>query len=290
MYVYINGDIQEAGDARLSVFEHGFMYGLGLFETFRINEGHPFLLDDHFRRMEKGLQWMNIVWEYNRENVLSQLQMLLKANNWNNAYVRYNISAGEDKLGLSTEPYRSPTILIYMKPMPKLQGKQAAAKSGTVVTIPRNTPETAVRLKSHHYLNNVLGKRETGNDPETEGIFLTADGYLAEGVVSNVFWIKGSVLYTPSLETGILDGVTRAFVIQLAKKHGMYVREGRFYPAHLYEADEVFVTNSIQEIVRLTAVDDYSWSDKKETSAIDLFQQEYAEYRRALWRAEEIFQ
>ncbi|MDQ0300983.1 4-amino-4-deoxychorismate lyase [Salibacterium salarium] len=289
MYVYINGNIQEAGNARLSIFEHGFMYGLGLFETFRVYDGHPFLLDEHFKRMENGLKWMNIVWEYDRNHVLAQVQMLLEANGWNNAYVRYNISAGEDNLGLSTEPYHSPTILIYMKPMPEAKAKLEAEKKGIFLTIPRNTPESAVRLKSHHYLNNVLGKREIGNDSEKEGIFLTADGYIAEGIVSNLFWIKGSTLYTPSLETGILNGVTRSFVIELAEKHGMDVREDHFTPAHLYEAEEVFVTNSIQEIVRLTAVNEHFWNRKKNPSMIDVFQQEYARYRHTLFCLDDMF-
>ncbi|WP_026702315.1 aminodeoxychorismate lyase [Salibacterium aidingense] len=288
MYVYINGEIQEAGAARLSVFEHGFMYGLGLFETFRIYNGHPFLLDDHFHRMEKGLESMNIPWKYNRETILSQLHMLQKANGWKNAYVRYNISAGPGNLGLSTEPYETPTVIIYMKPLSPLKGKQTASKKAAFLTVPRNTPETPIRLKSHHFLNNILGKRETGPDPEVEGLFLTEQGFVAEGVVSNIFWRKGNALYTPSLQTGILDGVTRSLVMRIAEKHGYYLREGCFQPSHVIEAEEAFVTNSIQEIVPLTEIDT-KVCYHKETTAVDLFQQEYALHRESLWKVADIF-
>ncbi|MGY4691859.1 aminodeoxychorismate lyase [Salibacterium sp. K-3] len=287
MYVYINGEVQEAGAARLSVFEHGFMYGLGLFETFRIYNGHPFLLDDHFRRMESGLQWMNIAWTYDRETVLSQLQELLQANGWNNAYVRYNISAGSAALGISTEVYENPVVIIYMKPLPAPEDIQETSKTAEFLSIPRNTPETPERLKSHHYLNNIAGKRETGAGPGVEGLFLTEQGAVAEGIVSNIFWRRGDTLYTPSPETGILHGVTRAFVMQLAEKHGYYIREGRFSADHIRRAEEAFLTNSIQEIVPLRRIGTHRYHEAQWTAA-RLLQQEYASYRGLLWKAADI--
>ncbi|WP_158738496.1 aminodeoxychorismate lyase [Alteribacillus sp. YIM 98480] len=292
MYVYINGEIKEAGDARLSVFEHGFMYGLGLFETFRIYNGHPFLLDDHFRRMEKGLSLMNIEWKYKRKEVKQQLNDLLEANQWKNAYVRYNISAGTGELGLTTKSYQSPAIIIYMKPLPEAGESRPAEKQGQLLTVRRNSPEASTRLKSHHYFNSILGKREAGDDFSIEGLFVNEQGDLAEGVVSNLFWVKGTTIYTPSVQTGILNGITRTFVINLARKHSYYIREGRFKPAMLFDADEVFITNSIQEVVRLKAVDQYTFNyrdQNKGHSVVDFLQNEYIKYRQQLWNSEEIF-
>lgn len=289
MFVYINGEIREAGHARLSIFEHGFMYGLGLFETFRIYNGHPFLLDDHFKRMEKGLQCMDIEWEYDRGKVMEQLNALLEANQWKNAYVRYNISAGKGELGLSTNTYRSPTVIIYMKPLPEASEQPSVYKNGQLLSVRRNSPEASTRLKSHHYFNSILGKREAGGDVSVEGLFMNEKGELAEGVVSNLFWVKGTTIYTPSISTGILDGVTRSFVINLAKKHSFYIREGRFKPSMLFKADEAFVTNSIQEIVRLKAVDQYQLDKSTEPSAVDFLQKTYTKYRHVLWSSAEIF-
>ncbi|MFD2706346.1 aminodeoxychorismate lyase [Salibacterium lacus] len=287
MYVYINGEVQEAGDARLSVFEHGFMYGLGLFETFRIYNGHPFLLDDHFRRMEDGLRWMNIAWTYDREVVLSQLQVLMEANGWNNAYVRYNISAGPADSGISTEVYDNPVVIIYMKPLPAPEDMDEPSKTAEFLSTFRNTPETPERLKSHHYLNNIVGKRETGADPGVEGLFLTERGAVAEGVVSNIFWRRGGTLYTPSSETGILQGVTRSFVMELAQAHGYYVREGRFSADHVYRAEEAFLTNSVQEIVPLEAVGTSRYKEEQRTAS-RLLRKGYAAYRCFLWKAVEM--
>ncbi|WP_240377865.1 aminodeoxychorismate lyase [Bacillus piscicola] len=288
MYVYIDGDIEEAGAARLSVFEHGFMYGLGLFETFRIYNGHPFLLDDHFRRLEEGLREMNVSWVYDRQQVLEQVESLRKANAWDNAYVRYNVAAGTGMLGLTANEYTAPTIVIYMKPLPPAEEERTVVKTGRLLTIPRNTPETSKRLKSHHFLNNIAGKREAGDNPEVEGLFLNEAGKLAEGVVSNLFWVKDDTLYTPALDTGILAGVTRAFVLQAAEKHSVYIREGHFDAAHLYHADEVFVTNSIQEIVPFSAVDEHTFRNNCH-SITALLQKEYAKGREKLWKAQDLF-
>ncbi|MFB5663780.1 aminodeoxychorismate lyase [Alteribacillus sp. HJP-4] len=287
MYVNINGEIKKAGDARLSVFEHGFMYGLGLFETFRIYEGHPFLLDDHFRRLESGLEELNIMWSYDRGLVLKELRELMRANGWTNAYVRYNVSAGPGELGLTVEKYTQPTVIIYMKPLPEPAGREAVKKA-RLLQVKRNTPETNVRLKSHHYLNSIMGKREIGADPDTEGLFLTSGGFLAEGVVSNLFWVKNKTLFTPSLDTGILPGITRALIIRLAVLQGWTVREGLFSPDALFDAEEAFVTNSIQEIVRLSSVDDKTWEGTMHDSAAAQLLKKYRQYRTKLFSMDEI--
>lgn len=286
LYVYLNGEVQPVEEATLSIMDHGLMYGLGLFETFRVFDGHPFLLDDHFYRLEKSAREMNIAWSYDRQAVLKALHMTLEANEWNNAYVRYNITAGMDSLGLTTEKYTSPQTIIYMKPLPSFAAT-FPVKRGQLLSIRRNTPEGHARLKSHHFFNNVLGKREIGEETDVEGIFLTASGHVAEGVVSNVFWVKDGTIYTPSVETGILKGITREFILTLAKKHGIYVREGRFEPSFLIEAEEAFAANSIQGIVRLTAVDQHRYSTSTD-SLVSFLQKEYTTYCTSLWQTKEL--
>jgi len=117
-------------------------------------------------------------------------------------------------------------------------------------------------LKSHHFLNNIEGKREAGPDPAVEGIFLTEDGFLAEGVVSNLFFVKGGKVFTPALETGILRGITRDFVLSLLEKHHIPYEEGFYRTEDLKLADEAFVTNSIQEIVSLSHIDEVLFSSQ----------------------------
>ncbi|GKU84994.1 aminodeoxychorismate lyase [Niallia sp. NCCP-28] len=285
MYIYLNGQIVKQEEAVISPFDHGFMYGLGLFETFRIYDGHPFLLDDHITRLNEGLQLLNINRVFNRLEVVKLLNDLLKANGLTNAYIRFNVSAGSGAIGLQTAPYINPTVIVYIKSLEKRNSM--FEKKGQIVTIPRNTPEGRERLKSHHYLNNVFAKREVGDKLDVEGIFLTKDNYVAEGITSNLFWVKDHTLYTPCLNTGILNGITRRFIISLARNKGLRVEEN-FYPVeHLIEAEEVFTTNSIQEIVALSHIEThYFKGEDGEITA--MLHKAYQQFTSSLWAMKEI--
>ncbi|MDQ0163390.1 aminodeoxychorismate lyase [Aeribacillus alveayuensis] len=251
MYLYLNGEFVHQKDAFISPFDHGYLYGLGVFETLRVYKGHPFLLDDHLERLRHGLIQLNISYSIDREMAENIINELLQLNNLQDAYVRINISAGEEELGLSANPYVKPTVIFFMKDihLPKNQQKE-----GRFLTIKRNSPEGSFRLKSHHFLNNMLAKREIGPNPKVEGIFLTEEGYVAEGIVSNIFWVHNNIVYTPSINTGILNGITRQFVLECLRKLDIPFIEGFFTPNELLKSDEVFITNSLQEIVPITNI------------------------------------
>jgi len=257
VYIYINGEIIPHEKAQISVFDHGFMYGAGLFETFRTYRGHPFLLDSHLGRLNKGLRQLNIDRSFYREETNQIIQLLLNENKLENAYIRFNVSAGIGGIGLQTSSYTEPNVIMYMKSLQT--GESLGEKKAEWLRIRRNTPEGDERLKSHHYLNNLLAKREIGEDVQMEGLFLTKEGYVAEGITSNLFWIRNGILYTPSVETGILNGITRRFILALAAQSGLEVREGLYKQENLLEADEVFITNSIQEIVAIKSIGSESY-------------------------------
>jgi 4-amino-4-deoxychorismate lyase len=285
LYIYMNGEVVRKEEAGISPFDHGFLYGMGLFETFRVYNGHPFLLDDHLERLNRSLEAISIEVSYTREQVLAALEKLLGKNGCHNAYIRMNVSAGNGEIGLQTAPYTNPNTIIFCKPLPPRSA--GAEKQAVMLEIPRNTPEGAERLKSHHFLNNILAKKEAGDDPGIEGIFLTRDGYLAEGITSNLFWIRDGHLFTPSLNTGILNGITRKFVIRLAGKMGMKVEEGMYRPEAVRDADEVFVTNSIQEIVPISSFDGHSMPglSGKKTSELQVHYENCCEH---LWSRNEL--
>jgi len=249
MYVYVNGNIVPREEAQISAFDHGFLYGLGLFETFRTYDGHPFLLDDHLARLNLGLSELHIDRQFSRAEAVKIIERLLEANRLRNAYVRFNVSAGMGDLGLSVERYLRPNVIVYMKPLPPSAPQEG--KEGIILKTRRNSPEGHERLKSHHYLNNMIGRWELGHRPHAEGIFLNREGAVAEGIVSNIFWVRSGVVYTPSSSVGILNGVTRQFVIALLNELHIPVEEGVYPLSDLYEADEVLITNSLQEIVPL---------------------------------------
>lgn len=248
-----NEQIVEENDLRISVKDHGFLYGVGLFETFRVYNGVPFLFKEHLDRLQEGLNLIGIKYNIDLEIMSKQLKLLLEQNSLNNAYIRLTISAGEEPLGLPLKEYTNPSILWQIKPLVPFT-EEADIKDGVILKIQRNQPETRIRLKSLNFLNNVLAKQEIIGINNVEGIFLTKEGFLAEGIVSNLFFVVEGVLYTPALETGILNGITRQFIIQLSHKSNIPVKEGLFSPEILFKADEIFITNSIQELVKIKSI------------------------------------
>lgn len=261
-YVSLNGQVIATDQAVVSVMDHGFLYGMGLFETFRTYNGQPFLLKQHLTRLSTSCESLEIMWNESVDQVQSQIRDLMYANELTEAYIRYTISAGTDILGLPSGAYEQPNIIIYAKSLPPARPDSMSlidhlyshSKSLRRLHTLRNTPEGDIRFKSLHYMNSILGKRELmqyQDHPSTavEGLMLTKEQHIAEGIVSNLFFVKNQQLYTPPIDTGILPGITRAFVIQLAMAAGIVVHEGHYTWEHLLEADEIFLTNSVQEIV-----------------------------------------
>lgn len=280
MYIYLNGDIVEDKDAKISPFDYGYLYGIGLFETIRIYEKHPFLLDDHLDRINNALHELNFDFAFRKSEVLSIIEQLLERNDWENASIRLNISGGVGEPALRTLTFNEPTILVYGSSLPK-PGEELRQKDARILSIKRNSPEGAERWKSHHFMNNLLAKQEVA-DPSIEGIFLSAENHIAEGVTSNVFWVKGETVFTPSIETGILNGITRQYVMTLCEKLGIQVEKGRFKRQDLLEADECFVTNSIQEITAIRSIEGNSFSGSDGIITRELFSN-YVQDRLKRW-------
>jgi len=255
MKLWWNGTICDEGEAVIPVTDHGFLYGMGLFETFRTYGGKPFLLDRHAARLREGCAELRFVYEPDEAEIAGAVAALLQANGLQDAYVRWSVSAGSAPLGLpSPAGYARPNVLIMAKP---LGAGAPAPKELHVLTLPRSTPEGAVRRKSFHYMNNIFAKWELAGrtaSSHAEGLLTAADGTVVEGIVSNVFWAVGGVMYTPSIETGCLPGITREAVLELAREAGLPVVEGRFPWEALIAADEAFVTNSVQELTPVTAL------------------------------------
>jgi 4-amino-4-deoxychorismate lyase len=255
-YIGVNGVLTEAADAVIHVSDHGFLYGMGLFETFRTYEGVPFLLDRHLHRLAEGCRMLGIPFQPDEEQLTGHIQSLMAANGLNEAYIRYTVSAGEEVLGLPSGDYTRPNHILFAKPLPSMNTETGAAPAASALQLlrtPRNTPEGEVRLKSLHYMNNILAKRElqqyaTAVRYKAEGMMLTANGFLAEGMVSNLFFVRNHTLYTPDLSTGILRGITRGLILELAQARGIPCEQGLYLWDELRQADEIFMTNSIQEI------------------------------------------
>lgn len=270
MYMYINGEFIRQEEARISPFDHGYLYGLGVFETLRTYNGQPFLLEKHLDRLNSGLQQLQISRQFKYDEVLRWIRKLSELNALPDSYIRFNVSAGPGQVGIQTTSYEAPTTIIFQKELPAL--KPLKEKEIIFLKLSRNTPEMDTRLKSHHFMNNVIAKREVGPDPNIEGIFLTEDGFLAEGVTSNLFWIHEHVLYTPAVETGILKGITREFILVLAAQLGLRAEEGFYQKEDLLGAEEIFLTNSIQEIIPVKNWNEQIFAGKNGSYTQQLYQ------------------
>ncbi|MED4730320.1 aminodeoxychorismate lyase [Aneurinibacillus migulanus] len=257
MKVFLDGRIMDSTQAVISPFDHGFLYGLGLFETMRVYGGHIALLEQHYHRLCKAAEELGIVITMTREDLRFAILETLSANGLSDAYVRLDLTAGDKGLGPYAGLYDEPHWLIFVKPLPELPPSlYETGKRLQVLKRPRNSPEGELRFKSHHYMNNRFGKMEIGPEPDVEGLFLTENGCLAEGIVSNLFFVAEDVIYTPDIKTGILPGTRREFVMELAESHGFTVQEGWYYIERLMVADEVFITNAVQEIVPIHTVNE----------------------------------
>jgi 4-amino-4-deoxychorismate lyase len=260
MQIAMNGVLCASETAVISVYDHGFLYGIGLFETFRTYGGRPFLLKEHLARLAGGCSELAIVYEPDEERINHMVGQLLEANGLEDGYFRLSVSAGTDILGLPGGSYEEPNEILYVKPLPVPSAAQGSeGRPLQLLDTRRNTPEGELRLKSFHYMNSILGKRELARYPwatGAEGLFLDDCGFISEGTVSNIFFVSEGVLRTPALETCILPGITRDWILATAQAAGITVEEG-FYPWEaLLEADEIFLTGSIQGLTPVTRLYD----------------------------------
>lgn len=256
MKVALGGVVMDAGQAVISIYDHGFLYGLGLFETFRTYGGRAYLLERHLRRLEAGCLSLGIRYKADQTALEASIAKLLQANELKDGYVRLTVTAGDGGLGLPVGDYEQPQELILMKALPPYQA--ALYEHGRELRLlhtKRNTPEGEIRLKSLHYMNNIIAKRElTASDasPGAEGLMLSGDGLLTEGIVSNLFFAQDGIIRTPAVDTGILPGITRERVLELARAAGFQAEEGHYSWNQLLGADEIWLTGSVQELVPVT--------------------------------------
>ncbi|CAM3256759.1 aminodeoxychorismate lyase [Filibacter tadaridae] len=252
MWCWMNGEFVLADDLKISPFDHGFLYGVGFFETFRTYDGNVLLFDEHMDRLRTALIEFQITLPYEDSVILETVARLNELSGEQDGYFRLNVSAGVHDLGLAPSIYETPNVILFRKEL--VQTTRGAEKKAVWLETPRNRKEGAMRHKSHSFLNNVRGRLEVPSLKEVEGLFLTEEGFVAEGITSNVFWVKRGELFTPSIETGILSGTTRALVIEHAQSTGIHVNEGLYNKKDVETADEVFVTNAVQELVPLSEI------------------------------------
>ncbi|MBQ0140073.1 MAG: aminodeoxychorismate lyase [Kurthia sp.] len=274
MWCWKDGEYIVQSELTISPFDHGYLYGIGFFETFRTYDGVPFLLDEHLLRLQNALDHYHMTMPYSKDELVEVITELTKRSDNRDGYFRLNVSGGNEGLGLQAKIYANPTVILFRKELSETIAEKEAVWLETV----RSTPEQSKRFKSHHYANNIQGRQEVESLKEIEGFFLNEAGYVAEGITSNIFWVKDGQLFTPAVSTGILNGITRQFVMKLAKELNLSVEEGEFLPSELQLAEECFITTSIQEIIPISKIGEVNYVGAKGKVYQDLHTQ-YKNYR-----------
>lgn len=257
MLVYVNGQFVPKKEAKVSVFDHGFLYGDGVFEGMRAYEGKIFKLTEHIERLFDSAKAICLKPAVGMEEMAELCYAALEKNNLKDGYLRVILSRGEGDLGLN--PHQCPhSGVVIIADVIKLYPQELYDKGMEVMTsaTPRISPEALnPKIKSLNYLNNILAKMEGLEHGMMETLMLNSQGFLAEATGDNIFIVRRGVLMTPSEEAGILMGITREAVIELALESGIDVVEKNLNRYDLFTADECFLTGSAAEIISVTKVD-----------------------------------
>jgi len=265
LLVWLNGELVPKSQAKVSVYDHGFLYGDGVFEGIRAYNGKVFMLDEHLDRLYESAKSIWLTIPLTKEELRAAILQTLRENKLRDAYIRVVISRGEGDLGLDPRKCPKPNVVIITDRI-ELFPNELYERGIEMVTVSvrRNSPQALnPNIKSLNYLNNILAKIEAINAGKPEGLMLTLDGYVAEGTGENIFIVKGRTLLTPPAYMGILKGITRQVVIQLAQEIGISVYEAVLTLHDVYTADECFLTGTGAEIVPVVKLDGRTIGDGK---------------------------
>jgi len=255
--IYLNGSLVPRTGARISVFDHGLLYGYGLFETMRAYHGKIFLMERHIKRLLGSAETIGLGDSLVGMDLGKACRDTLKANKLEDARLRLTVTSGESDSLPWEGKTGAPTVIVTTRPYHGFSPEkyEQGFRVG-IATVRRCAQSSISRIKSVNYLVSVLARNEAAAHGLDEALLLNEDGYIAEGGGCNVFFVKSSRLVTPSLESGILPGITRDVVMELADELGIIVTEGTVGLGIVKQCDEAFLTNSMIEIMPLTAVSD----------------------------------
>ncbi|MEC1373060.1 branched-chain-amino-acid transaminase [Heyndrickxia oleronia] len=264
-WIFLNDRFVKKEEAVVSVYDHGFLYGDGVFEGIRMYSGNVFRLDDHIKRLYESAHSITLKIPYDQEELKQLIIETLRKNKFQDAYIRVVISRGVGDLGLSPFTCKHPGVIIIAEPL-ALFPKELYESGIEVVSVASRRNRSDVldpKVKSLNYLNNILVKIEASLAGASEALMMNDQGYVAEGSGDNIFIVKDNVIKTPPGYVGTLEGITRNVIIELAKQLGFEIREDVFTRHDVYIADEVFLTGTAAEVIAVVKVDGRNIADGK---------------------------
>jgi branched-chain amino acid aminotransferase len=260
MWIFLNDRFVHKEDATVSVFDHGFLYGDGVYETLRAYGGRIFMLRQHLARLRRSASLIGLDVPIAEQDWIPLLQEAIKRNALSDAYLRITISRGEGNIGLDPRLCPRPTVVVISLPLQPYPTDlfQTGVKLA-VVSVRRNLAAAlSPQIKSLNFLNNILAKQEAAQSGAFDGLMLNAEGRITECTTSNIFFVKDRCVHTPSVACGILDGITREVVLSLAREEGFPIQEGHYTADAVIGADECFLTNTTMEIMPVSDIDKHA--------------------------------
>jgi len=256
--IYINGKLYDKKNAKISVLDHGLLYGDGVFEGIRSYNGLAFCLKEHIDRLYESAKTIMLEIPMTKRQMVKVVCDTLRVNKLKDAYIRLVVTRGEGDLGLDPRKCDGNAGIIIITDKIALYPEKYYKKGLSIMTVPtsQNLPESLnPQIKSLNYLNNIMAKIEATNSGCEEAVMLNNKGYVTEGTGDNIFIIKDDKVITPPTYVGILKGITRNLVMELARKKKLQIEEGIFTRHDIYNADECFLTGTAAEVIPVVKLD-----------------------------------
>lgn len=255
--VWIDGQFYDKDDAKVCVYDHGLLYGDGVFEGIRAYSGKIFEVKAHLQRLFDSAKAIRLQIPYTAEEIEKTIYETMKANDFKDCYIRLVVTRGCGTLGLDPNRCPRPSVIVITDTI-RLYPQEMYDQGMAVITasVIRNHPNAlSPRIKSLNYLNNILAKIEALDAGVPEAVMLNHEGYVAECTGDNIFIVRHGEIFTPPASDGSLEGVTRAVVMNLAKSSMIPMHERRLERHDLYIADECFLTGTAAEVIAVTKID-----------------------------------
>jgi branched-chain amino acid aminotransferase len=256
LQIYIDGKFYPKSEAKLSVYDHGLLYGDGVFEGIRAYNGQVFKLKEHVARLYESAHSIMLQIPLTQEQIVAAVIESLRKNNLKDSYIRLVVTRGIGDLGLDPRKCPKPTVFIIADTIKLHEGIAKTKGITTIVSWVRRNPidGSSHEAKTLNYLNSIMAKIEANMSGADEALCLSADGSIAEGVGENIFLVKDGKLYTPPTSTGALSGITAKSVVEVAEKLGYTVTLSKLTMFQLFNADELFFSGTAAEIVPIRQV------------------------------------
>lgn len=278
--VWLDGKLVDASDAKISVFDHGVLYGDGVFEGIRVYNSRVFELSAHIDRLYESAKSIRLVIPLGKKKLIAAIDKTVRTNEVVDGYIRLVVTRGIGTLGLNPLICNNPQVFIIADNI-QLYPEQLYETGMKIIsaTTVRNHPlAIPPQAKSLNYLNNILAKIEALDYNVPEAIMYNHQGYVAEATGDNVFIVRNGVIYTPPAEAGLLEGITRDMVIRLAKKEGMEVVQKNLTRFDLYVSDEFFLTGTAAEVIGIVEIDGRVIGDGRPGPITKLLRERFFEY------------